>query len=195
MKNRAYKWYRAYYLQISSRDATRIRGDIELDPQYASWDRFEASLRATFVKRITRKEAVREWERILHTTSSDDFVDEITRLMWVTGFEGQQVEDEIERGLNDVMYQELSKLPNKRYRIAKQLALLRDIGHSIEDALRSDTKHYKMLGGHNQKTKKEEGQSQNQGQPKGTGPKGKGNGKGKGPQELTSGKLLTSKEW
>ena len=36
MKDRAYKWYRAYHLQISSRDATRIRGDIELDPQYAS---------------------------------------------------------------------------------------------------------------------------------------------------------------
>ena len=195
MKDRAYKWYRAYHLQISSRDATRIRGDIELDPQYASWDRFEASLRATFGERITRKEAVREWERLRHTTSIDDFVDEITRLMWVTGFEGQQVEDKIERGLNDVMHLEWAKLPNKPYGIAEQLALLRDIGHSIEDAMRSDTKRYKMMGGQNQKTKKEEGQSQNQGQPKGAGPKGKGKGKGKGPQEKTSGKLLTSKEW
>ena len=34
--------------------------------------------------------------RLCHTTSIDDFVDEITRLMWVTGFEGQQVEDKIE---------------------------------------------------------------------------------------------------
>ena len=73
--------------------------------------------------------------------------------------------------------------------------MLRDIGYSIEDAMRSDTKHYKLMGGQNQKTKKEEGQSQNQGQPKGAGPKGKGKGKGKGPQDKTSGKLLTSKEW
>ena len=124
MKDRAYKWYRAYHLQISSRDATRIRGDIELDPQYASWDRFEASLRATFGERITRKEAVREWERLCHTTSIDDFVDEITRLMWVTGFEGQQVEDKTERGLNDVIHLEWAKLPNKPYGIAEQLALL-----------------------------------------------------------------------
>ena len=40
-------------------------------------------------KRITLKEAVREWKRLRHTTSSDHFVDEITRLMWVTSFEGQ----------------------------------------------------------------------------------------------------------
>ena len=159
IKDRAYKWYRAYHLQISSRDATRIRGDIEPDPQYASWDRFEASLRATFGERITRKEAVREWERLRHTTSIDDFMDEITRLMWVTGFEGQQVEDKIERGLNDVMHLEWAKLPNKPYGIAEQLTLLRDIGHSIEDAMRSDTKRYKMMGGQNKKTKKEEGQS------------------------------------
>ena len=87
MKDRAYKWNRVYHLQISSRDATRIRGDIELDPQYASWDRFEAAQRATFGEKITRKKAVREWERLRHTTNIDDFVDEITRLMWVTGFE------------------------------------------------------------------------------------------------------------
>ena len=67
---------------------------------------YPVTLRATFGKRITRKEAVREWERLRHTTSIDDFVDEITRLMWVTGFEGQQVEDKIERGLNDVMHLE-----------------------------------------------------------------------------------------
>ena len=32
MKDRAYKWYRVYHLQISSCNGTRIRGDIELDP-------------------------------------------------------------------------------------------------------------------------------------------------------------------
>ena len=61
--------------------------------------------------------------------------------------------------------------------------------------MRLDTKRYKMMGGQNQKTKKEECQSQTHGQSKGATPKGKGKGKGKGPQEKTSGKLLTSKEW
>ena len=44
MKDRAHKWYRAYHLQISERDAIRVRGPIELDPCYADWDRFEATL-------------------------------------------------------------------------------------------------------------------------------------------------------
>ena len=79
--------------------------------------------------------------------------------------------------------------------IADQLAMLRDMGHSIKDAMQSDTKRYKMMGGHNQKAKKEEGQCQNQGQSKGAGPKGKGKGKDKGPQEKTGGRRQTSKEW
>ena len=99
--------------------------------------------------------------------------------MWVTDFEGQQVLDKIEPGLNDVLHLEWGKLPYKPYGIAEQLALLRDMGHSIENAFRSDTKRYKMMRGHNQKAKNEEGQSQNQGQSKGAGPKGKGKGKGK----------------
>ena len=34
MKDRAHKWYRAYHLQISERDTTRVRGPIDLDPCY-----------------------------------------------------------------------------------------------------------------------------------------------------------------
>ena len=80
-----------------------------------------------------------------HTTSIDDCVDEITRLMCVTGFDGRQVEDKIAQELNDVLHLEYAKLPNKPYGIAEQLDLHRDIGHSIEDVMRSDTKCYKMI--------------------------------------------------
>ena len=98
--------------------------------------------------------------------------------MCVTGFEGQAVFDRFEQGLNDVLYLEWAKIPNKPHEVAKQLAMIRDMGHSIEDTLRLDTKRYKMMGGHNQHAKKEEGQSQNQGQSKGAGPQGKGKDKG-----------------
>jgi hypothetical protein len=47
MKDRAHKWYRSYHLQISLRDATRVHGPVDLDPRFANWDLFEASLRAT----------------------------------------------------------------------------------------------------------------------------------------------------
>ena len=72
------------------------------------------------------------------------------------------------------------------------------MGHSIENAFRSDTKRYKIMGGHNQKARKEEGQSQNQGQSNRAGPKGKGKGKGKGKaggQQKATGKPQSSKEW
>ena len=81
MNDGAHKWYRAYYLQFCERNATRVRGPIDLDPRYANWDRFEATLRATFGERDTREQATIEWEKLHHTTSIDDFVDEITRLM------------------------------------------------------------------------------------------------------------------
>ena len=55
MKDRAHKWYRAYHLQISERDATKVRGPIDLDPRYTDWDRFEATLRATFGVRVIRE--------------------------------------------------------------------------------------------------------------------------------------------
>ena len=66
---------------ISMRDATSVQGPIDLDTRYADWDRFEATLRATFGERVTREQATIEWEKLRHTTSIDDFVDEITRLM------------------------------------------------------------------------------------------------------------------
>ena len=147
MKDRAHKWYRAYHFQISKRDATRVRGPIDQDPRYADWDRLEATLRVTFGERVTREQATIEWEKLRHTTRIDDFVDEITRLMWITGYEGYTVEDKIRNGLNDVMVVEWARVAKKPREVGEQLALLRDIGHSMEDALKQSSTWYKLPGG------------------------------------------------
>ena len=55
--------FHTYHLQISQRDALRVRGTREFDPQYAKWERFEAALRASFGERIARAQAVRKWDR------------------------------------------------------------------------------------------------------------------------------------
>jgi len=143
-----------------------VRGSAELDPQFASWDRFEASLRASFGERVTRAQAVRTWDRLKHKESIDDFIDELSRLMWLTGYEGEVVEDKIPQGLNDTMALEWAKVARKPYELGDQLALLRDMGHAIEDA----TRHRK---------KPQQGQQQG-GQQQGSQPQNK-DGKGKGP--------------
>ena len=133
LEGKAAKWYKSYHLQISSREAFRVRGIRELDPVYARWDRFEASLRASFGERITRDQGVREWHRLRHTDSIDDFVDEINRLTWVTGYGGEVIEDKLKHGLNEELGKEWAKLAHKPADIGEQLATLRDMGHQLED--------------------------------------------------------------
>ena len=86
LEGKAYKWYKSYHLQISSRDAHRVRGARDLDPEYSSWEWYEASLRSSFGKHITRDQGVRDWHRLRHTGSIDDFIAEVSRLIWITGY-------------------------------------------------------------------------------------------------------------
>ena len=165
LKDKAYRWYKAYHLQISSRDAFRVRGTYDLDPQFASWDRFEASLRSSFGERITRAQAVREWDKLRHRDSIDDFIDELSRLMWLTGYEGEVVGDKIREGLNDTMALEWAKVAQKPREIGEQLVVLRDMGHAIEDATR-----------HRKPKQQQQQQSAKGSQPQGQQEKGKGKG-------------------
>lgn len=169
LEGKAYKWYRAYHLQISHRDAFRIRGVRELDPQYASWDRFESALRSSFGERITRMQAVREWDKLKHKDSVDDFVDEITRLMWLTGYEGQVVQDKVRQGLNSELAMEWAKVARKPRDLGEQLALLRDMGHAMEDVHRQNPKGH---GSNGSKGNQTQGQ-QSQGKGKDKAKKGK----------------------
>ena len=60
----------------------------------------------------------------------------MTRLMWITGYKDYTVEDKIRNGLNDVMVVEWARAAQKPREVGEQLALLRDIGHSMEDTLK-----------------------------------------------------------
>ena len=140
LDGKAYKWYQSYHLQISPKDAYRVRGLRTLDPKFASWDRFEASLRSSFGERVTRDQAVREWHKLRYTDSVDDFVDEIIRLIWLTDYEGAVVEDKVKHGLSGELRREWAKLAQKPQEIGEQLAILRDMGHVLEDCDRREAK-------------------------------------------------------
>ena len=108
--------------------------------------------------------------------------------MWITSYEGYTVEDKIRNGLNDVMVVEWARVAQKPREVGEQLALLRDIGHSMEDALKQSSTWYKLqgCGSHkpNHSHNKEKG--------------GKGGEKGKSKDKKGSqqkGKTQGSKDW
>ena len=78
-------------------------------------------------------------------------MDEITRLMWITVYEGYTVEYKIRNGLNDVMVVEWARVAQKPREVGEQLAFLRDIGHSMQDAVKQSSMRYKLRGGGGQK--------------------------------------------
>ena len=95
------------------------------------------------------------------------------------GYEGRTVEDKIRNGLNDLLSLEWAKVAQKPRDVADQLAMLRDMGHALEDALRPGIKRFKMLGAPGQ-TQSQEGKGQGQGQGQKGGGNGNGQGKGQG---------------
>jgi hypothetical protein len=187
LEDKAHRWYKSYHLQISEKDAYRVRGVRQLDPRYATWERFEASLRTSFGERITRDSAVTEWLNLRHTNSIDDYIDAITRLMWETGYDGKTAEDKIKRGLNDELSKDWSKVFNKPKDIGEQLMLLRQMGHDSEEHAKERKE---------QNAQRNPRQPQQQQQQQGSGnknpdknsntsgqSKGKGKGKGKGKEK------------
>ena len=94
-------------------------------------------------------------------------------------------EDKIRHGLNNEMALEWAKIPRKPPTVGEQLALLREMGHAIEDVQTQRRPKGGQCG-----EKAPEGQSQGQ-QGKGKG-KGK-NGKPKGRQGGQQGKPSTPK--
>ena len=108
--------------------------------------------------------------------------------MWITGYEDYTVEDKIRNGLNDMMVVEWTWVAQKPREVGEQLALLRDIGHSMEVALKQSSIWYKLRcgGGHkpNHSHDKENGGK--------GGEKGKSKGKKGGQQK---GKTQSSKDW
>lgn len=133
LKGDAHKWYEAYHLKVNERAAARVRGWHEpLDPSYATWERFEASLRASFGSRLTRERAVKQFEELRHSSSIDTYLDELIRLMWQTGYTDDVVKDKIRRSLNEELSKDWSKVLDKPDTLSGWLVKLREMGHSNE---------------------------------------------------------------
>ena len=100
--------------------------------------------------------------------------------MWLTGCEMEVVEDKIREGLNNEMVLEWAKVPRKPHEIGEQLALLRDMGHAIEDAHRQ--RQPKAQNPSSSKGNQDQGQ-QSKGKDANSTPRSKGKGKGGGRQQ------------
>jgi hypothetical protein len=128
MKGKAGKWLDAY--EKRAEWAEKTDGE---DHAFAQWDTFENALRASFGNRQTRTNAVKEWNLLRHKSSIDDFLDELTRLMWITGYDDATVKDKIIFSLNEEVGKEWAKTTPKPDGINDQIAMLREIGHRLED--------------------------------------------------------------
>ena len=129
------KWYEAYHPKIDLAAAQRLPGGTEatLDPEWSTWSVFVESLRASFATRVGREQAVNQWQELKHTDSIDDFLDRLTSLMWRTGYTEEVAKDKLIRGLNKEVGLAWAQTPQKPKSLHEQMALLRDIGHNLEN--------------------------------------------------------------
>jgi hypothetical protein len=155
LEDRAANWFGTYMCKIDPVEARRVHGrDVELDPVFRSWNKFEQSLRDSFGGRVDRDAAVMEWNRLRQKGSIDEFLDEVNRLMWITGYQEEVVKDKLRTGLAKDLAKEWSRVHPKPVTVDAQIALLRDMGHTAEDHERlevrrrdkqrdSDTSHHR----------------------------------------------------
>ena len=129
------QWYEAYHPKIDLAAARRLPGGAKaiLDPVWSTWSVFVESLRASFATRLGREQAVNQWQELKHTDSIDDFLDSLTNLMWRTVYSQEVATDKMVRGLNKGIGLVWAQTPQKPRSLYEQMALLRDIGHSLEN--------------------------------------------------------------
>ena len=129
------KWYETYHLLIDERAASRLPGYVpgQMDPVWRTWERFEATLRQSFSSRVGRHQAIQQWQALNHTGGIDDFLDEINRLMWRTGYTGDVVKDKVARSLKPELGRQWYRVFPKPDSITAQIAMLREMGHRKEE--------------------------------------------------------------
>jgi hypothetical protein len=141
LEDRAAEWYGSYLCKIDPEEARRVHGrNVTLDPSYATWEKFEACLRSSFGGRIDRLAAVAEWDRLRQKGSIDEFLDEVDRLMWITGYKDDVVKDKLRTGLSKDLAKEWSRVHPKPDTVAAQVELLREMGHTAEDHERLESR-------------------------------------------------------
>jgi hypothetical protein len=141
LEDRAAEWYGAYLCRIDPDEARRLHGrEVELEPIYRTWAKFETSLRDSFGGRVDRISAVDEWNRLRQKGSIDKFLDNVDRLMWITGYKDDVVNDKLQTGLSKDLAKEWSRVHPKPETVNGQFALLRDMGHTAEDHERLESR-------------------------------------------------------
>ena len=94
---------------------------------------FVESFRSSFATRVGREQAVYQWHELKHTDLIDDFLDSLTNLMWPTGYTEEIPNDKLNRGLNREVGLAWAQTPQKPRALHEQMALVNDIGHSLEN--------------------------------------------------------------
>jgi hypothetical protein len=108
-------------------------GKFENDPLFRTWSHFQKLLRESHGGGKPRREdAVSEWNGLRQTGGIDTFLDAVTRLMWVTGYSDDIVKDKLAEGLQRELALDWAKVQQKPKSVERQIAMLRDMGHSIE---------------------------------------------------------------
>jgi hypothetical protein len=74
-----------------------------------------------------------EWNRLRQKGSIDEFLDDVNRLMWITGYQEDVVKDKLRSGLTKDLAKEWSRVHPKPETVDAQIALLREMGHTTED--------------------------------------------------------------
>ena len=74
-----------------------------------------------------------QWLELKHTDLIDDFLDSLTNLMWRTGYTDEVAKDILIRGLNQEVGLAWAQIPQKPCSLHEQMALIRDIGHNLEN--------------------------------------------------------------
>jgi hypothetical protein len=90
-------------------------------------------MRNSFGGRVDRDAAVAEWNRLRQKGSIDEFLNDVDRLMWITGYREEVVKDKLRSGLSEDLAKEWSRVHPKPDTVNAQMVLLRDMGHTAED--------------------------------------------------------------
>ena len=129
------KWYEAYRPTIDLVVTRRLPGGAKatLDPVCSTWSVFVESLRAAFTTGVGREQVMNQWQDFKHIDSIDDFLDRVNNLMWRTRYSEEIPEDKMVRGLNKEIGLGWAQIRQKPRSLHEQTALLKDIGHSLEN--------------------------------------------------------------
>ena len=106
---------------------------------------------------MAKEQAVTEWLALTHYTSIDEYLDTLTNLMWRTGYPEEVAKDKLVRGLNKEVGLAWAQTPNKPRTLHEQMAMLRDIGHNLENF------HHLQSQGRSQGSGSGQGRSQRNG--------------------------------